>query len=91
MVGTFPISVDFKEFERLALETSVAARAADIRGQIAGDQLILGIDRLDYTKGIPERLLAFRSLLENIRISADASLWSRSSSQVARTYQDIKS
>lgn len=65
MIGTFPISIDFEEFANQALDPAVAARAAELQRQIAGEQIILGVDRLDYTKGIPERLLAFRALLEN--------------------------
>jgi alpha,alpha-trehalose-phosphate synthase [UDP-forming] len=65
MVGTFPISIDFQEFATRALDPAVAAKAAEIQRQIPGEQMILGVDRLDYTKGIPERLLAFRNFFEN--------------------------
>ncbi len=63
-VGTFPISVDFEEFAAQAADPATAARAAEIRRNIKAEHLILGVDRLDYTKGIPERLAAFRSLLQ---------------------------
>jgi trehalose 6-phosphate synthase len=65
VVGAFPISVDFQEFADEAARPAVAGSASDIRCQIKGEKFILGIDRLDYTKGIPERLLAFRELIEN--------------------------
>jgi trehalose 6-phosphate synthase/phosphatase len=65
LVGTFPISIDFREFEQLAFDPAVAANAAAIQDNIRGEQIILGVDRLDYTKGIPQRLLAFRDLLED--------------------------
>ena len=60
-VGVFPIAVDssFGQLER--------ALSPDVTGlcQVLGDRrLILGVDRLDYAKGIPERLLAFEALLE---------------------------
>ena len=64
MVGTFPISIDFQEFANRALDPTVAARASEIQAEVNCEQIILGVDRLDYTKGIPERLLAFRKLLE---------------------------
>jgi trehalose 6-phosphate synthase/phosphatase len=65
VVGMFPISIDFQEFANQAIDPAVAARAAEIQRNVGGEQIILGVDRLDYTKGIPERLLAFRNLLED--------------------------
>ena len=62
-VGAFSISIDFKAFVREAKSDVVAAecqRLHDLRGQ---RQLILGVDRLDYTKGIPNRLRAFEEAL----------------------------
>lgn len=63
-VGAFPISIDFDEFAQAASNPSVERRAAEISRHLTGTQLILGVDRLDYTKGLPERLSAFRHLLE---------------------------
>jgi trehalose 6-phosphate synthase len=62
-IGSFPISVDAAEFERQASTTEVAALAAEIRAREPGRKLVLGIDRLDYTKGLPHKLEAFRALL----------------------------
>lgn len=62
-VGAFPISIDFKEFARLASTKEVKERAWHIRRHLPNVQIILGIDRLDYTKGILERLKAFRNAL----------------------------
>ncbi|UCD88092.1 MAG: trehalose-6-phosphate synthase [Desulfobacterales bacterium] len=62
-VGTFPISIDFNEFANLAATSDVADRAWYIHEQLPGVQIILGVDRLDYTKGIIERLEAFRNAL----------------------------
>ncbi len=64
LVGIFPVSVDFQQFTELALDPAIAAGASQIQAGINGEQIVLGVDRLDYTKGIPERLLAFRNLLE---------------------------
>jgi trehalose 6-phosphate synthase len=62
----FPISIDVKGFEELADSPDVAKRAADIRAELGNpDKLILGVDRLDYTKGIAVRLNAFQELLED--------------------------
>jgi alpha,alpha-trehalose-phosphate synthase [UDP-forming] len=63
LVGTFPISIDFEGFCQLAARPEIAARAAEIRRKTPGDILALGVDRMDYTKGIPERLKSFRILL----------------------------
>jgi trehalose 6-phosphate synthase len=62
----FPISIDVKGFEELADSPDVAKRAADIRAELGSpDKIILGVDRLDYTKGIAVRLSAFQELLED--------------------------
>ncbi len=63
VVGTFPIGIDFEAFANDAERPRTAAHAADIRKRMADDILVLGVDRLDYTKGIPERLRSFRLLL----------------------------
>lgn len=63
VVGTFPIGIDFEEFSAQASLPEVRQRAAEIRHDVAGCQLMLGVDRLDYTKGIPERLRAFQNFL----------------------------
>ena len=64
-VQFFPISVDFRWFSDAAQQDRVIARAAEIREQLHDVHVALGVDRLDYTKGIPERLRAFSALLRN--------------------------
>ena len=64
LVGAFPISIDFEDFERASDADDVRRRSTALRGQYRKDMVIvLGIDRLDYTKGIPERLKAFALFL----------------------------
>jgi trehalose 6-phosphate synthase len=63
-VGHFPIGIDFDSFEKAARSATVTQRAKLLRVTFPGCQLILGSDRLDYSKGIPERLRAFRNALE---------------------------
>jgi trehalose 6-phosphate synthase/phosphatase len=63
-VGAFPIGIDVKEFARQAANKSVLERAKQLHDAIADHQVILGVDRLDYSKGIPERLRSFRNALE---------------------------
>jgi trehalose 6-phosphate synthase/phosphatase len=60
---TCPIGIDVSFFAGWARKPAVLAKAAEIRTHGAGP-LLVGVDRLDYTKGIPERLLAFERLLE---------------------------
>lgn len=62
-VGTFPISIDFNEFRKLAETKEVADRAWYIHEDMPNCKIVLGVDRLDYTKGIKYRIRAFRELL----------------------------
>ena len=55
-VGAHPIGIDFERFAE-------AARSAPASEE-ARERIVLGVDRLDYTKGIPERIRAFERLLE---------------------------
>ncbi|MER5793833.1 trehalose-6-phosphate synthase [Streptomyces sp. NPDC001980] len=70
-VGAFPISVDAAGLEELAAGETVRERAGQIRRQL-GEQrrIMLGVDRLDYTKGIDQRLRAFEGLLADGRATA---------------------
>ncbi len=61
---SFPISIDAASFEALARETRVQQRAREIREGLGNPRTVmLGVDRLDYTKGIGHRLKAFGELL----------------------------
>lgn len=63
-VGAFPISIDFDHFAGLAASEGVLAEMRRIQQQYEDRHLLLGVDRLDYTKGIPQRLRAFARTLE---------------------------
>ena len=63
-LGNFPIGIDFDSFEKGAMSEPVTRRSQQLRANFPNCQLILGVDRLDYSKGIPERLRAFRNALE---------------------------
>jgi alpha,alpha-trehalose-phosphate synthase [UDP-forming] len=63
-VGAFPISIDYNAFMRAAATAEVAAKARELHRLLPRRRLVLGIDRLDYTKGIALRLRAFQALLE---------------------------
>lgn len=62
-IGAFPISIDFKVFAQQAAQAPVAAEAKELHTLLPNRRLVLGIDRLDYTKGIPHRIHAFHNLL----------------------------
>ena len=61
---TAPISIDAKAFAQLAEDPEVEKGIQALEEQFSGRTLLLGVDRLDYTKGIVERLLAFEMVLE---------------------------
>ena len=62
--AAFPISIDAVEFEELARSEPVRQRAAEIREMLGNPETVfLGIDRLDYTKGIHARLKAYAELV----------------------------
>jgi len=64
--GAIPISVDFKGLDALARSPEVIARAAEIRASLGNPEiLMLGVDRLDYTKGFKQRLKAYEELLQD--------------------------
>nr|WP_309411630.1 trehalose-6-phosphate synthase [Desulfobulbus sp.] len=64
LIGAFPISIDFKQFAESATSVEVQDQAWIIHANLPERQLVLGVDRLDYTKGIPLRLRAFADALE---------------------------
>jgi trehalose 6-phosphate synthase/phosphatase len=63
-LGVFPMGVDAAAFADLAADPDVRQRVDAIRRDAGGRRIVLGIDRLDYTKGIPRRLEAIERLLE---------------------------
>ncbi|GAA5142814.1 trehalose-6-phosphate synthase [Nocardioides marinquilinus] len=70
--AAFPISIDAAGFEELAAGDGVAARVKQLREALGNPRRIfLGVDRLDYTKGIYARLRAFSELLEDGRLDVE--------------------
>jgi trehalose 6-phosphate synthase len=66
----FPISIDVAEMEQLAADPHIRQRAKQLGEELGGHRrLLLGVDRLDYTKGIEHRLKAYRELLAEGRLS----------------------
>lgn len=63
-VAAFPIGIDLDEFSKLARGREGMDMFDRMREEYSRRQLLIGIDRLDYSKGLPQRLQAFRHLLE---------------------------
>ncbi len=61
----FPIGIDAERFATFAKTAEGKRRYSQIRSDLNDRKQIIGVDRLDYTKGIPERLLAFERLLKD--------------------------
>ena len=64
-LGAFPVSIETKAYRRLARNAGRSALVELVRESLSGNRLVLGVDRLDYSKGIPDRIRAFERLLEN--------------------------
>ncbi len=71
-IEAFPISIESRRFRDAALEAESSGRVAGLRERFGEDRtILLGVDRLDYTKGIDRRLEAFESALASGRIDPD--------------------
>ena len=68
----FPISISTDDYIEMAQRPEIQARAAEIREELGNPKtVLLGVDRLDYTKGIRHRLKAFGELIQDGRISVE--------------------
>jgi trehalose 6-phosphate synthase len=63
-VGAYPIGIDTAGFASLAARRFRTQDVTQLRDSLAGRALAIGIDRLDYTKGLPQRIAGFGKLLE---------------------------
>ena len=61
----FPIGIDTEEMVEMASSPDAVRHYDRMHKSLAGRKLIIGVDRLDYTKGLPQRLMAFERLLES--------------------------
>ena len=62
--GAFPISIDYERFKEVALSEQTQKRVKNIRDAFGTKNIAIGVDRLDYTKGVVERLLAVEKMIE---------------------------
>jgi trehalose 6-phosphate synthase len=65
--GTFPISIDVNTIEQQARKSTTLPAIDRLHSSLAGRALIIGVDRLDYSKGLPARFEAFGRLLDTNR------------------------
>lgn len=63
-LGAFPMGIDAERFDGLAQDPEVLGESERLRKAQAVEKLLLGVDRLDYTKGLPRKVLAMERLLE---------------------------
>jgi trehalose 6-phosphate synthase len=61
----FPIGIDAEGFARMAVSAEAVRASQRLSRSLLGRKLIIGVDRLDYSKGIPERLRAYETLLQS--------------------------
>ncbi len=73
-VAAFPIGIDPDAMQDLATHAQELDEVRDLRQSLVGRELMIGVDRLDYSKGLPQRLRAFGRMLEhNVELSGRAS------------------
>jgi trehalose 6-phosphate synthase len=63
-VEAHPIGIEVERFERMSASDNVKGAAEEVRDEFGAESLVVGIDRLDYTKGVLSRLKAFEEFLE---------------------------
>ncbi len=63
-VGADPIGIDVAGFRAQLAEPETAVVSAEIEERYRGQQLVLGVERLDYSKGVPQKIRAFERMLE---------------------------
>jgi trehalose 6-phosphate synthase len=91
--GAFPISINTGAFKALAESPAVQRRVEWLRQRVGDQAWLLGVDRLDYTKGLPERFQAFEAVLEkeaNLRGRISLMQIAAPSREMIDEYQEIQ-
>jgi trehalose 6-phosphate synthase len=65
LIGSFPVGIEPRGFERLAQRNEQSPLVKDLVASLGGRNLVIGVDRLDYSKGLIQRLDAFDIFLAN--------------------------
>ncbi|HEY0648086.1 alpha,alpha-trehalose-phosphate synthase (UDP-forming) [Phenylobacterium sp.] len=92
-IGAFPIGIDVEDFRQAAASATAQTVHKRMRRSMTGRKMILGVDRLDYSKGLEERFLAYEQFLadnadqiENVFFLQIATL----SRDEVEAYQDLR-
>jgi trehalose 6-phosphate synthase len=92
-IGAFPIGIDLADFRQAASSSTAQAVYRRMRRSMTGRKMILGVDRLDYSKGLEERFLGYEQFLadgadqlENVFFLQIATL----SRDEVEAYQDLR-
>ena len=92
-VRPFPIGIDVATFQRLLSQREAQETMEMLRQQYAKRRLLVGVDRLDYSKGLPQRFKAFRELLAHYpenRSSATLIQIASPTRESVHAYEDIR-
>jgi len=65
LIGSFPVGIEPRTFERLARRNEQSPLVKNLIASLGGRNLVIGVDRLDYSKGLVQRLDAFDIFLAN--------------------------
>jgi trehalose 6-phosphate synthase len=90
--GAFPIGIDVEEFNQLANGPQAMAMYQRMRTEYSRRKLLVGVDRLDYSKGLPQRMHAFREFLRknpDLRSSATLIQIASPSREDVEAYSDL--
>ena len=68
-IGTFPIGIETAVFARAARNSARSPFVQEIKASLAGRRLIVGVDRLDYSKGLANRVEGFDRFLESDKLA----------------------
>lgn len=63
-VGKYIVGIDYLKFSDAMANPSVQSRTHELEDRFKGRKVIIGVDRLDYTKGLPEKLNGYKTFLE---------------------------
>jgi len=91
--GVFPIGVDVTSCEKLATANLASRKLRSIRASLVGRRLLIGADRLDYSKGLPKRFRAYEMLLEHYEQHRSSVVFMQIAPRTrsgVRTYTDIR-
>jgi trehalose 6-phosphate synthase len=92
-LATFPIGIDIREFAASAERAAEIPDVRRLRTSLDGAKLIIGVDRLDYSKGLTQRIQAFDRLLkQNPKISREVAMLQIAvpSRSTIDTYRDLQ-